>query len=184
MHPYFFGYGSLVNRETHTYPDARPAQLKGWRRSWIRTAKREVVFLSVTPDADTVIDGLIASVPDADWRALDAREFGYGRHDSRDAVIHDIMPAPEVAHYAIAPADQMAGGNHVILLSYLDVVVQGYLREHGVAGVTRFFETTSGWDTPVRNDRENPGYSRFREVTTEEQKLVDDNLLRLSARVE
>ena len=66
MHPYFFGYGSLVNRETHTYPDARPARLKGWRRSWIRTAKREVVFLSVTPDADTVIDGLIASVPDAD----------------------------------------------------------------------------------------------------------------------
>ena len=184
MHPYFFGYGSLVNRETHAYPDARPAQLKGWRRSWVRTAKREVVFLSVTPDADTTIDGLIASVPDADWRALDAREFGYGRHNSHGAVIHDILPEPEVAHYSIAPTDQMVGGKHVMLLSYLDVVVQGFLREYGAAGVTRFFETTSGWDAPVRNDRANPGYRRFREVTTEERKLVDDNLSQLSARIE
>ena len=32
-----------------------------------------------------------------------------------------------------------------ILLSYLDVVVQGYLAEFGEAGVARFFASTDGW---------------------------------------
>ena len=32
MHPRFFGYGSLVNRDTHDYPNAVRATLSGWRR--------------------------------------------------------------------------------------------------------------------------------------------------------
>lgn len=184
MTPYFFGYGSLVNRNTHTYPDARPAQLCGWRRVWVRTARRDVVFLSVEPDIDTNIDGLIAAVPGADWQALDAREFGYNRIPSGTAVVHDISPRPDMAHYSIAPQHQHTGGDHAILLSYLDVVVQGFYREYGLDGVTRFFDTTHGWETPVVNDRAAPRYPRHQTLTRQETALVDDNLARLVAQLQ
>lgn len=45
-----------------------------------------------------------------------------------------------------------------VLLSYLDVVVQGYFREFGRKGVVHFFEMTEGWHAPVLNDRANPIY--------------------------
>lgn len=181
MTPYFFGYGSLVNRATHSYPDARPAQLTGWRRAWVRTPHRDVVFLSVVKDLQCNIDGLIAAVPGADWAALDAREHGYARVLSGDAVRHDLTPAPEIAHYAVRAQDICADSDHVILLSYLDVVVQGFLREFGAQGVARFFETTSGWDTPVRDDRAAPRYPRAQVLSVDETALVDQHLARVGA---
>ena len=183
MTPYFFGYGSLVNRNTHAYPDARPARLDGWRRKWVRTQGRDIVYLSVVRDPGTRIDGLIAAVPGADWAALDAREYGYARHASGGAVVHDLVPAPDVAHYAIPPENCITGGDHVILLSYLDVVVQGFLREYGTEGAARFFDTTDGWDTPILNDRAAPLYPRHQTLTEAETKVVDQHLTRLSARV-
>ena len=184
MTPYFFGYGSLVNRATHTYPDAQAAQLQGWRRAWVRTPGRDVVYLSAVKDLSCTIDGLIAAVPDADWTALDAREHGYARHSSGQAVAHDLTSAPQIAHYAVRPQDICTDGAHVILLSYLDVVVQGFMREFGPAGVTGFFDTTAGWDTPVLNDRAAPRYPRAQQLTAQETALVDHHLTRLAARVE
>ncbi len=183
MAPYFFGYGSLVNRQTHDYPDAQPAQLNGWRRAWVRTAARDIVYLTVIPDAATNIDGLIAAVPNADWVALDAREQGYVRQSSAVAISHKLTPAPDIAHYAIPTANTGAAGDHVILLSYLDVVVQGFLREFGPQGVQRFFETTNGWDTPVLDDRAAPVYPRHQNLTAKETALVDHHLTRLSSPV-
>ena len=184
MTPYFFGYGSLVNIQTHDYPDAQPATLGGWRRAWVRTAARDVVFLTAVPDPSSTIDGVIAAVPDGDWVALDAREYGYARHSSSGAVAHDLNPAPDIAHYAIPPSAMGAAGNHIILLSYLDVVVQGFLHLYGTSGVERFFDTTDGWNTPVLDDRAAPVYSRHRRLTKGETNLVDHHLNRLSARVE
>jgi len=183
MTPYFFGYGSLVNRATHSYPDAQPAQLAGWRRAWVKTPARDVVFLSVVKDLSATIDGLIAAVPNADWAALDAREHGYARLASADAVSHSLSPSPQIAHYAVPENSLCQTGEHVILMSYLDVVVQGFLREFGATGVARFFETTSGWDTPVLNDRTTPRYPRAQALTSQETALVDHHLTALSARV-
>lgn len=184
MTPYFFGYGSLVNRATHDYPDTRPAQLQGWHRAWVRTAARDVVFLTVIPDPGTTIDGLIAAVPNADWAALDLRETGYARQASGASVQHDLSPAPPIAHYAVPAALQQQTGQHVILLSYLDVVVQGFLREFGEDGVARFFASTTGWKTPIRNDRAAPIYPRHQRLSASETALVDDHLARLSALVQ
>ena len=184
MIPYFFGYGSLVNRNTHSYPDAQPARLKGWRRTWVRTGRRDLVFLSVKPDAHSDIDGLIAAVPGADWIALDKRETGYQRLSSGGAVVHALSPAPDISHYRVPESSAVAGGDHMILLSYLDVVVQGFLREFGISGVTDFFDTTDGWDTPILNDRADPRYPRAQPLTQDETALVDEHLGRLSARVE
>ncbi|MDF1726832.1 MAG: gamma-glutamylcyclotransferase [Sulfitobacter sp.] len=183
MTPYFFGYGSLVNRQTHVYRDCHRARLRGWRRAWVRTGAREIVFLTVQMDPATTVDGLIAAVPDADWAALDAREAGYARLASGGAVEHPLDPAPDVEHYSIPPEKQHKEGDHVILLSYLDVVVQGFLHEFGDEGVTRFFDTTDGWDTPVLDDRTSPLYPRHQTLEAHETRLVDDHLARLSVSV-
>ena len=180
---YFFGYGSLVNCQTHSYPDPQPAQLRGWQRAWVRCAGRDVVYLSVIENPALTIDGLIAAVPDADWAALDQREAGYQRLHSRDAVRHSLSPAPQMAHYAVARENCIETGDHVILLSYLDVVVQGFAQQFGAAGVTRFFDTTLNWDTPVLNDRSVPRYPRHQRLTFEEKTLVDGNLKRVGAQV-
>ena len=72
--PFFFGYGSLVNRNTHDYGQAHPAQISGWRRAWRRSPSRDLCYLTAVPDPASTIEGLIAAVPNGDWAALDIRE--------------------------------------------------------------------------------------------------------------
>ncbi len=60
-----------------------------------------------------------------------------------------------------------------MLLSYLDVVVQGYLDVFGRAGVDRFFASTDGWHAPIRNDRHAPIYPRAQQTSAQERDLVD-----------
>jgi hypothetical protein len=66
--------------------------------------------------------------------------------------------------------------DHPILLSYIDVVVQGYLHMHGHDGVAHFFETTDGWDTLILNDRADPIYPRHQTLSAQERDLVDSHL--------
>lgn len=183
-HPYFFGYDSLVNRATHDFPGARRAELVGWRRAWRHTDLRPVAFLTAVRDPDTTIEGLIAQVPGDDWQALDQREWAYDRIPVRGSVRHDLAYDPDIAVYAVAEGRQRAGSSdYPVLLSYIDVVVQGYLREYGEAGALRFFETTSGWDTPVLNDRAEPRYPRHQQLEREQTDFVDAQLKRLGVRI-
>lgn len=181
MTPWFFGYGSLVNRATHDYPRARGATLHGWRRVWVRTALRDVVFLSIHPAPGHSITGLIASVPNADWAALDRRESGYARIDATPHVAHDA-PASSIAAYQVPADQQRSDGDHRILLSYLDVVVQGFAREFGEDGAAAFFDTTDGWDTPVLDDRAAPLYPRAQTLTRQERGLTDALLAQVQQR--
>jgi cation transport regulator ChaC len=64
--PFFFGYGSLVNRRTHDFAEAYPARIAGWRRAWVHTGLRDVAFLSAVAEPGCAMDGLIAAVPGAD----------------------------------------------------------------------------------------------------------------------
>jgi hypothetical protein len=182
--PFFFGYGSLVNRATHAYRDAHPARLKGWRRAWRHTTLREVAFLTAVPSAQDEIDGLIAHVPGNDWAALDEREYAYKRHPATDQITHALTRPLEVQVYAV-PANEHGHPSvkHPILLSYLDVVVQGYLREFGLDGVRHFFQTTDGWDAPILNDRAAPRYPRHQKLNLQEQDLIDSHLKELGAEV-
>ena len=183
-HAYFFGYGSLVNRATHDFAGARPAQLAGWRRVWRHTTLRPVAYLTVVPDPGAQIDGLIAPVPGADWPALDAREAAYIRAPAAHQVRHDLPHTPEIAVYTIPEGHHGAPTTaHPILLSYLDVVVQGYLREFGADGVARFFETTHGWDAPVLDDRAAPRYPRHQPPCAHARALTDAHLARVGVRV-
>ncbi|MEO9823050.1 MAG: gamma-glutamylcyclotransferase family protein [Paracoccaceae bacterium] len=180
--PFFFGYGSLVNRATHLYSQAYPAQIKGWRRAWRHVEGREVAFLTAVPDQNSTIDGLIAGVPDGDWSALDAREVWYQRDIAKD-VSHTLTSTPHIEIYHAPEAlHRHATAPHPVLLSYIDVVVQGYLSEFGENGVARFFETTDGWDAPIKNDRNTPIYPRHQKLSRYQKKLVDLHLNRVCAK--
>ena len=179
---FFFGYGSLVNRTTHDYAVAGPARLRGWSRRWCHTGLRELAFLSVVPDPEGAIDGLVAAVPGGDWAALDRRESGYDRHPLDHALLQGMPGPATVQLYAVAQSRSLPDDRrHPILLSYLDVVVQGFLREFGPEGVARFFATTGGWEAPVMDDRAAPLYPRHRRLTGEERDMVDAALDRLGS---
>ena len=177
---YFFGYGSLVNRRTHVYEAAHPAKAVGWRRAWRATADRKIAILTVIPAPACTTDGLIAHVPNNDWAALDKREAAYQRLPAASSVLHEAGQIEDIAIYAvnqdhlILPDEQRP-----ILLSYLDVVIQGYLREYGAKGPDKFFETTTGWEAPVLNDRAVPRYPRAQNLTTAERAVVDSGLAHL-----
>ncbi len=182
--PYFFGYGSLVNSATHDFSDPRPARLAGWRRAWRHTDLREVAFLTAIPDPKTEIEGMIAHVPGGDWDKLDAREWAYDRVPATENVTHFVRHEIEIAVYAVPEhRHQRPSPAYPILLSYLDVVVQGYLREFGPDGADRFFATTDGWEAPILNDRSTPRYPRHQSLSPEETAFVDDRLKAIGASV-
>ncbi len=179
---YFFGYGSLVNRMTHDFDGAATAMLDGWRRVWRHTTERQVAYLTITPAPGSHIDGLIAPVPAQDWAALDHRERAYARLPATHQIRHALPTAPQIAVYAIPDGQhQPPSPDHMLLLSYIDVVVQGYLREFGEAGVDRFFATTDGWDSPILDDRDTPRYPRHCVLSRHETDCVNRHLADIRA---
>lgn len=182
--PFFFGYGSLVNTATHTFENAQRATACGWRRAWRHTDLREVSFLTAIPDTSSRIDGLIASVPGADWDALDQREHAYERLAATHQIDHQAEQILDIAIYAIAPDRHGPPSNdHPILMSYLETVLQGYLHQFGPDGVTGFIATTDGWDAPIRDDRNAPVYPRYQTITKEEREMFRDCLTDIGARI-
>lgn len=181
---YFFGYGSLVNRASHAFDGAVSARLTGWRRVWRHTDLRPVAYLTVVPDPEAEIDGLIAPVAESDWPALDLREAAYIRRSAAHQVRHTLPHRPEIMLYTIPEGRHAAPTRaHPILLSYLDVVVQGYLREFGAEGVARFFDTTQGWDAPVLDERSAPLYPRHQSLSASERAQTDEHLNRLGVSI-
>ncbi|MFD1341535.1 gamma-glutamylcyclotransferase family protein [Litorisediminicola beolgyonensis] len=173
-----------MDRRTHIYAPSFPARVVGWRRSWRQSPVRRVAFLTVQPDPGTVLDGLVAAVPQGDWAALDAREASYDRVDTTLQV--DPLPerAAQVAIYTV-PHERAApaGADHPILLSYLDVVLGGYLDQFDAAGAERFFETTDGWEAPVLDDRAAPLYPRSQPLSEMVRHWVDGALARRGVEV-
>ena len=123
-------------------------------------------------------------MPGDDWAALDLREAAYDRIGVTDQVTHDLGHAPQIAVYTIPDGKHgRPTAAHPVLLSYIDVVIQGYLRMFGPDGAARFFATTDGWDVPVLNDRASPIYPRHCTLSPQERSFVDDSLNDLSAQV-
>jgi hypothetical protein len=176
--PHFFGYGSLVNTATHSYPDTRTAHLSGFRRRWRHTSLRDVAYLTVEQAPGHIIAGLIAAVPNGDWAALDLREAAYDRLLVAPELIHHDHPHPiTVEVYKTSTAnDAPPSTRHPILLSYLDTVVSGYRQIFGQEGAQAFFTSTDGWDAPVLNDRAHPIYPRTTPLSRQDRILIDSLL--------
>ena len=108
-----------------------------------------------------------------------------GRREAVTAgILHEAPHSPEIALYRLPDGGHAAPSEaHPILLSYVDVVVQGYLREFGTAGAERFFETTAGWEAPILDDRAAPRYPRHQELKPDERAFVDAMLRGLSVQI-
>lgn len=173
-----FGYGSLVNRATlPPHLAARPVALPGFRRAWRasgRTARGGVCSLSVVVDETALIEGLAITFAESERDTLTTREHRYVPLPLPDgAVIYQAEPA----------IDRYGDPDHPIELSYVDVILQGYLREFGLAGAERFMSTTEGWHVPIRDDRAAPNYPRAQRLSEEERAIVDRLLEGVDARV-
>jgi hypothetical protein len=59
------------------------------------------------------------------------------------------------------------------MLSYLDVVIAGFLRTFGASGADHFLQTTDDWHVPVLNDRAAPRYPRALSLSSSERQRVD-----------
>lgn len=177
----FFGYGSLVNRATHSYRVLACPELPGWRREWCQTNAREFSFLSARHDPSASISGLVAAVPDNDWAALDDREFAYEKSSLTAAFSH--LSLADIQIYTVPDANHQPAPCP-ILLSYLDVVVQGFLTEFGPDGVANFFATTTGWQAGILDDRAAPIYPRHQKLTRDETALVNRHLAALAAQMQ
>lgn len=171
---YFFGYGSLVNTATHLSAPSERVRIQGWRRIWRQVAYHPVAVLSAVPDTGSAIDGLIAPVADNNWAALDAREQGYDRLTLSSDALPQSHHHHTIAIYAV-PASLADADPHKrpILLSYLDVVLQGYLQQFGPQGAEQFLATTDGWDRPILDDRAAPQYPRHQTLQTPQSAVVD-----------
>ena len=174
---FFFGYGSLVNTSSHDFRDISNARLVGWRRVWQQTNLRDFSFLSVHTSDDFSIDGVIANVPAGNWSKLDKREAGYDRIIGSEMVEHTSSNADVISFYRIPDQNLASVEKCPILLSYLDVVLMGFLQRFGQQGFSDFLETTDGWDCGVFNDRYNPRYPRAQEYEKNFYSVVDNALI-------
>ncbi len=183
-HRYFFGYGSLVNRATHDYTGAFPARLIGWRRAWRRSPSRALCYLTIVEATGQELLGLVAPVPKSQQDKLAQREHAYGRRRVTHAVDHAAPHIPEVETHVIPEGKHLdPTKENPILLSYLDVVVQGYLAEFGRDGAQHFFDTTDGWNASILDDRARPFYPRAQPVQFHEARLVDAALSDFDANI-
>ena len=185
----YFGYGSLVNRETRPREElAAPARLRGWHRLWgHRVAPREnrppACSLSIAPNVpeaplaepnpaagepgESGIDGVVVRLPLAALPVLDQRESGYDRL-TLPAADFDLPAGLGVEHVHVYRSKVENRTSpfpaQPILQSYVDCVMAGYLRVFGEGGLDAFLLSTRGWEGAIVDDRAAPRYVRAVQV--------------------
>ena len=181
----YFGYGSLVNRDTlrTDYVSAQPVRLKGWRRCWKPRHRGDPLrgghatsLLSVRQVEGNVIDGLLIYDRVENLPSVDEREATYDRVAvplERLDMAGGTLPDCPVYVYEAQTNTADHDPHHPILQSYLDAVLQGFLREFGKDGVHNFLETTDGFERHVHADRHDPVYPRAVQLIEEERHFID-----------
>ena len=197
-HVAYFGYGSLVNRATLRTDIVAivPARLVGWRRIWRpRPDMPEfpAALLTVRRELGSVCDGVLIVDRAENLAAVDEREARY-RRVRLEAREVEISPTLEGGSSTYAPAYVYEADPELpphrdpplILQSYLDAVMQGFLHMHGEEGLHRFLAETAGFtEIPIRPDRKKPAYPRAVTLSNTERALFDalygEHGLRLAA---
>ena len=181
----YFGFGSLVNRNTlrTNYIDTFPATLRGWRRHWQRSLaepSRDIALLSIHRHQACELKGMLVVDHASNLAAVDEREIGYDRVELSpdDLVFSDDTNVPErlFVYVAQEQSDERLHGN--LLQSYLDAVLQGFHLEYGEEGIQHFFSTTIGFNRTMKMDRDFPEYPRSVTLDEVQRTLIDDALSR------
>ncbi len=180
----YFGYGSLVNLGSLRTPyiSAHRVTLKGWKRIWLSRPKEPdsfasidgLAFLSVVPDPEAEIDGMLITDHASSLSSLDEREALYSRVSLQPEDLRHHDKKIETNDQFLYVADEHPAHKEAkILRSYLDVVMQGYQSHFGVDGIERFFATTLNFDLDILEDRADPKYPRATTLTDEEIRLFN-----------
>jgi hypothetical protein len=171
----YFGYGSLVNRATlrTAIVDAVPARLLGWRRHWRPRPDMPgfpAALLTVRREEGAGCDGLLVVDRAENLAAVDAREARYRRVELAAAELEAAGALPDCPTYVYVADPDIPSHPEPprILRSYLDAVMQGFLVEHGEAGLRRFLAETHGFETVIHEDRAAPAYPRAVALTPDE----------------
>jgi hypothetical protein len=179
-----FAYGSLVNPAARPKEvDAVPALLSGWSREWmhrISTPRGKVCALTVAPDADSCIKGVVLVEGGAESFEVDEREIGYQRIPVAVQTIGGLIESPvSCSLYVGAQANRgPATREYPIWRSYLDCVLSGYIRLGGPEAADDFVRSTRGWQAPFLDDRDSPKYPRAVYLTAKEKEVIDAILRR------
>lgn len=187
----YFGYGSLVNRATlrTKFLAIRRAEVTGWRRFWLpRRGAGEAAVLSVRRDPGHVTQGVIVYDLADHLPFVDEREAGYHRRvvDPAEIAVEaaPALAAPIYLYEAIRDEETAADTGSVILQSYLDAVLQGFLSLYGPAGLSRFVTETEGFETDILCDRAAPRYPRAVSLGASEGDAFDRLVTARGARLE
>jgi hypothetical protein len=180
----YFGYGSLVNEDTlrTKYIASVPATLLNWQRMWdIPIGKNfddlDISLLTSRPVEKSSTTGVIVFDRASNLPQVDERETNYDRHKLSLDGLHSPVDLSQIScDFYVYQAQK----NFVnldprppILQSYLDAVLQGFLRIYGNKGVEDFVNDTANFHTPILQDRDTPKYPRSVELKPEEQDLID-----------
>ncbi|MCG6858137.1 MAG: gamma-glutamylcyclotransferase [Salaquimonas sp.] len=191
----YFGYGSLVNRQTLAtdYMASVPASLQGWRRHWQAredgVEPADIALLTVHEHAESSILGMLVIDRVEHLASVDEREARYDRvRIARDAL--DFIGPEEKVHEQLPDELYVYVGRRrareesppMLLQSYLDAVMAGFLAEFGEEGLLHFFETTIGFDRAIVADRHQPIYKRTVTVDPHTASRFDDLLKQAGVR--
>jgi len=179
-----FAYGSLVHPATRPKDlGAMPASLIGWSREWmhhISTPYGKVCALTVSPEHDTSILGVVLSGNNDNNFEIDEREIGYERIQVIVQPTGQSEASPLPASLYIGKSDERgpATREYPIWRSYLDCVLDGYLMLGGETAVEAFVKSTRGWPAPILDDRSSPKYPRAVSLSADKKSLIDGLLRR------
>jgi len=175
---YYFGYGSLVNRQTRDESEqVIPATLHGWERQWAHRAEipgladtcvsrnhcQGICALTIVESQGCAIDGVLARIDPTELQDLDRREAGYDRlslDSARFTIDGDVDVSSIYVYRSTVEKYGWANDVYPVAQSYVDVVITGYQDLFGDDGVSRFMDTTRGWNGPILSDRDLPAYVR------------------------
>lgn len=186
----YFGYGSLVNRQTRTSNEPFiKARLNGWQREWAHLADHPrsepwhiagVCALTIQPQVNRSLDGVLGIVDATALPQLDEREQNYHRL-TLPAAQFDLLsdntfgvPLDQVIVYQSIDARYgWANSDFPITQSYIDCVISGYRQQFGPEGANRLMQSTEGWALPTIDDRADPLYPRAVQLDTPEYREID-----------
>lgn len=131
-----------------------------------RLSASDIALLSVHRSPGTLMNGMLVIDRLCELPGLDDRERLYDRVviDRTDLELfghcdHLDEIAPE--NLFIYVGQERPDDDSLLLQSYLDVVMSGFLRVHGEAGLPAFLQSTVGFQRRIVPDRHTPIYPRF-----------------------
>jgi hypothetical protein len=182
IYDYIFGFGSIINTETHAPwlgVDSQPlkgqsatiAPSFGYRRGWNFRSNTGFTALGIVRDkgGGNLINGVLFRIPHTMLSGFDRREVGYTRleldsnhlifekenNSSKNNCCTSFNIRRDEKIWVYVPNSEFcaeSNEDHPILQSYVDTVMQGCLHWGGIQMARQFVETTDSWSSYFLND--------------------------------